>query len=300
MIPPHQGAIACAWSRLFGARDPIEHQLDAVAGEGEGLARVAHAAATAMLFLFSAGSLVALAGDQVQQLARGEIAIPTAIAVSVSTLLVLAMDVSMIYAASQLRLLAVRRQSEGTGLHKFVLISVAILEAATYGYMSFRYERPADGIAWALIIARALAAPLLSVYLSLARALPVTGRDILQLSERLAAEGMLRDIAHIASATSASLAEKLSIYAPVALNSPEDDARLARLFEAAEKRATVMGSNVPLVASEEHDTRPAHLEIMAVASRHPKPRAHWPARGLPLRMVFSGHARGICGRWPRR
>ncbi len=62
---PRQGAIARAWSRMFGSRDPIEHQLNTVAKEGEGLARIAHAAATSMLFLFSAGSLVALAGDQV-------------------------------------------------------------------------------------------------------------------------------------------------------------------------------------------------------------------------------------------
>ncbi len=188
-------------------------------------------------------------------MARGDITIPAAIAVSVSTLLVLAMDVSMIYAASQLRLLAVRRQSEGTGLHKFVLIGVAILEAATYGYMSYRYERPSDGIAWALIIARALAAPLLSVYLSLARALPVTGRDILQLAERLAAEGVLRDIAHIAADSAATLGDKLSIYAPVAVNAPEDDARLARLFDAAQKRAALPAPE-GLASVSEKPTRP--------------------------------------------
>jgi hypothetical protein len=41
-------------------------------------------------------------------------------------------------------------------------------EAGTYLYMSARYELP-TGIAWALVIARAVAAPLLSVYLSMAR-----------------------------------------------------------------------------------------------------------------------------------
>lgn len=235
--PPRQGAISRAWSRLFGARDPIERQLDAVAREGEGLARVAHACAVLMLILFSAGSLVALAGDSVAAIVAGHASIPAAISTGVSGLLVACMDTGMIYAASQLRLLASRRQRRGGWLHRIVLGCVSALESGTYVYMSARFEAPNNGAAWVLIVARAVAAPLLSVYLSLARALPVTGADILQLSERLAAEGVLRDIAHIASDTSASLADKLAIYAPVAVNAPEDDARLARLFEAAQKRA---------------------------------------------------------------
>jgi hypothetical protein len=268
------GMLARAWSRLFGSRDPIERQLNAVAKEGEGLARVAHGSAVAMLVLFSAGSLVALAGDSVAAIASGHVTIPAAIAAGVSALLVLAMDVSMVYAASQLRLLAVRRQSAGSGLHRVVLIAVAVLEAATYAYMSWRYEQPGDGVAWALIVARALAAPLLSVYLSLARALPVTGRDILQLAERLAAEGVLRDIAHIAADPAATLADKLAIYGPVAVNAPDDDARLVRLFEAAQLRAGVMGSNpslgMPLSASEEPTRPPTGPGSPMSASKRPR------------------------------
>jgi hypothetical protein len=282
-VTVQQGWLTRAWSRIFGSQDPIERQLDATAKEGEGLARVAHASAVAMLVLFSAGSLVALAGDSVAAIAAGHITIPAAIAAGVSALPVLAMDVSMVYAASQLRLLAVRRQAVGSGLHRFVLVTVACLEAATYAYMSWKYEHPADGIAWALIVARALAVPLLSVYLSLARALPVTGRDILQLAERLAAEGVLRDIAHIAADPAASLADKLSIYGPVAVNAPEDDARLARLFEAAKNRLAEGVPHVPLHGDSEHDRPPTGPGSPVTASKRRRADGARPERLLSWR-----------------
>jgi hypothetical protein len=127
-----RGALARAWVRLFGARDPIKRQLAAVAKEGATLARVAHGCAFFMLLLFSAGSLVALAGDSVQQLASGHVTIPALIAAGVSGLLVACMDCGMLYAASMLRLLASRRAAQGDGrLHRYVLGSVAVLEAAT-------------------------------------------------------------------------------------------------------------------------------------------------------------------------
>jgi hypothetical protein len=147
------------------------------------------------------------------------------------------MDTAMLYAASILRLLAVRRAAKEEGrLHRFVLFSVAILEAGTYGYMSWRYERPADAVAWALIGARALAAPLLSVYLSLARPLPVMARDMLALGERIAGEGVLRDLAHIAGDASASLAEKVGLYIAAAVIAPDDATRLQALLDVAQRR----------------------------------------------------------------
>ena len=88
----------------------------------------------------------------------------------VSTLLVLCMDVAMLYAASMLRLLGMRRaEPRSMQLHRGVMATVAVLEAGTYAYMAWRYETPVGVVAWALILSRALAAPLLSVYLAMAR-----------------------------------------------------------------------------------------------------------------------------------
>jgi hypothetical protein len=257
------GIVRRVWSRLFGEADAIERQLSSIAREGATLARVAHLCAFLMLALFSAGSLVALAGDSIQAIAAGHATFPSIIAASVSGLLVACMDTAMLYAASILRLLATRRAAKAEGrLHRFVLGSVAILEAATYGYMSWRYEAPHDAIAWALIIARALAAPLLSVYLSLARPLPVTARDMLALAERISGEGVLRDLARIAGDTSAPLADKVTLYSAAAVIAPTERTRLEALLDAAQRRAQ---------GAPSHDTALLAEAAPAPATTHTAP-----------------------------
>jgi hypothetical protein len=49
--------------RWFGERDAVADQFADIARQGSGMARLAHACASLMLVLFSAGSLVALGGD---------------------------------------------------------------------------------------------------------------------------------------------------------------------------------------------------------------------------------------------
>ena len=78
-------------------------------------------------------------------------------------------------------------------LHRELMATVAVLEAGTYAYMAWRYETPVSVVAWALILSRALAAPLLSVYLAMARPLPVTARDILAQVELASGLGLIRD-----------------------------------------------------------------------------------------------------------
>ena len=166
-----------------------------------------------MLVLFSAGSLVALGGDALLSVLdgaqQGHVDVPAAISLGVSTLLVLCMDVAMLYAASMLRLLGMRRaEPRSMRLHRGVMATVAVLEAGTYAYMAWRYETPVSVVAWALILSRALAAPLLSVYLAMARPLPVTARDILAQVELASGLGLIRDAVTIANDASASLASE--------------------------------------------------------------------------------------------
>src|SRR5262249_28517295 len=150
----------------------------------------------------SAGSLVALSGDALVRIAhygaRPE-TIPAAISVAVSTLLVLAMDTGMLYAASMLRILSSRKAERHEKRAHYAIMAIAcILEAATYCYMAAQYEPPRSWVGWALVGARALAAPLFSVYLSLAHALPVGRRDILYQVELASSKGVIRDAVAIA------------------------------------------------------------------------------------------------------
>jgi len=162
-----QSRIRVPFARRASA-DPVELEVRELERQGAGMARLAHLFATLMVVLFSLGSLVALSGDAfgaiVNAVEHGGLpGIPQAISVLVSTLMVVCCDIGLVYAAMTLRVLKTR----GTGrdeqlLHWFVLVTVAAIEAGTYLYMSARYEAP-TGVAWALVEARAVAAPLLSV-----------------------------------------------------------------------------------------------------------------------------------------
>jgi len=247
-----------AWRvRWFGEPDQVAEQLRDIARQGSSMARLAHACAFLLIVLFSAGSLVALGGDALSSIVSewraGGVDVPAAISVGVSTLMVLAMDVGMLYAASMLRLLATRRaDARERRVHAFVIVVVTVLEASTYGYMSWRYEAPATWAAWALILSRALAAPLLSVYLSMARPLPVTSRDILYQAELAAGQGVIRDVVEVASDQGAPLAEKMALYGASATMTEHDRERLDGMIAAVERRgvrALPTGPGTPIQGS---------------------------------------------------
>jgi hypothetical protein len=234
-----QGRLQRWRARWFGERDEVADQLADIARQGSGMARLAHVCASLMLVLFSAGSLVALGGDALLSVLdgaqQGHVDVPAAISLGVSTLLVLCMDVAMLYAALMLRLLGMRRAEPRTmRLHRGVMATVAILEAGTYAYMAWRYETPVSVVAWALILSRALAAPLLSVYLAMARPLPVTARDILAQVGLASGLGLIRDAVTIANDASASLSQKVALFGASAVMTPQDRERLDGLLAAVE------------------------------------------------------------------
>jgi hypothetical protein len=243
-LPPssvRQGKLQRWRTRWFGERDEVADQLADIARQGSGMARLAHVCASLMLVLFSAGSLVALGGDALLSVLdgaqQGHVDLPAAISLGVSALLVLCMDVAMLYAAAMLRLLGMRRaEPRSMGLHRGVMATVAVLEAGTYAYMAWRYETPVSVVAWALILSRALAAPLLSVYLAMARPLPVTARDILAQVELASGLGLIRDAVTIANDASASLSQKVALFGASAVMTSQDRQRLAGLLSAVEQR----------------------------------------------------------------
>lgn len=237
-----------AWRRSRDT-DPVAAQLRDLERQGTLGAHIAHVLAYLLILLFSLGSLVALGGDALQHAIAGwqrhTLDVPALIALAVTTLLVPAMDAAMLYAASMLRLLTSRRaDTDEMRLHKWVIIGVSFVEAATYGYMSWKYEQPADAVAWGLIAARALASPLLSIYLSMARPLPVTPRDILYRVEFATGLGLIRDAVRIANDDTAEMARKWSLYGASAVMTPADRSRLGEMIAVMES----IPSQPPLVA----------------------------------------------------
>jgi hypothetical protein len=228
-----------------------------------------------MLVLFSAGSLVALGGDALLSVLygaqQGHVDLPAAISLGVSTLLVLCMDVAMLYAASMLRLLGMRRaEPRSMRLHRGVMATVAILEAGTYAYM-----------AWALILSRALAAPLLSVYLAMARPLPVTARDILAQVELASGLGLIRDAVTIANDAGASLSQKVALFGASAVMTPQDRQRLDGLLVAVERGQREISHGTPSLDAPEDPQRespPEELAAKATQNGYAHPLALGPGR----------------------
>lgn len=233
--------------------DPVERAMRELERQGAGMARLAHLFATLMVVLFSLGSLVALSGDAfgaiVTAVEHGGLpGIPQAISVLVSTLMVVCCDIGLVYAAMTLRVLKTRGTSRDEQLlHWFVLVTVATIEAGTYLYMSARYEAP-TGVAWALVVARAVAAPLLSVYLSMARPHPVTPRDILHQAELAQGIQLVRDVLRVAQDPEASLADKMRLYGASAHMAEQDRARLEGMIAVVQDRLAPVAP-IPTVPS---------------------------------------------------
>ena len=113
--------------------------------------------------------------------------------------------------------------------------------------MAWRYETPVSVVAWALILSRALTAPLLSVYLAMARPLPVTARDILAQVELASGLGLIRDAVTVANDATASLSQKVALFGASAVMTEQDRHRLDGLLaavEAQQRRAEFFGTPV--------------------------------------------------------
>lgn len=238
--------------------DPVDEQLRDIAHQGSYMAVLAHGCAFLLIVLFSLGSLVALSGDALAHIASvGVVAatVPAIISVLVSTLLVVCMDTGMVYAAAMLRIQMARRaESAEMRLHVAVLVAASVLEAGTYCYMAAQYDRPATVAAWILVIARALAAPLFSVYLSMARPLPVGPRDILYQVELATGRGVIRDAVVVANDGSAPLSRKMALYGASAVMVDGDRARLENMI-------SVLQQDAPAIEPErepEPDPVPPH------------------------------------------
>jgi hypothetical protein len=242
--------------------DPVERTMRDLAHQGTLMARLAHLFATVMVVLFSLGSLVALSGDALTASlatlhAGGLPRLPDIISIGVSTALVLCCDVGMVYAATVIRVAFTRGVREGMWLHYGVMVGVAVVEAGTYLYMSWRYEAPATWAAWALIVARAASAPLLAIYLSMARALPITSRDILHQAELAQGIQLVRDVVRVAQDPTASLADKMQLYEASAEMQPKDRQRLAQMIAVVQRRLGEHGGRLPVPAVSRAGSAPA-------------------------------------------
>lgn len=213
----------------------IDRKLRAIERQGSGQAIFAHGLAYLLVVAFSAGSLVALAGDAIRtfitQAQHGVLDVPSLISFIVSFTLVFAMDTAMVIASVTVRMLRQRHQ-DGEGIHIAMIVGVCLVESATYLYMSYVYDHPVGWVAWTILTARAVAAPIMAVYLSLARTLPISARDINTQVESVTGRGVLVEMTRIADDPSATTERKVALYRASAIMDDVDKSRLDAILDA--------------------------------------------------------------------
>jgi hypothetical protein len=233
---------------MFGrkrhAEDGVALALKQLEQQNAGLVRLAHFFAGLLVIATSVASLIALAGDTVQAVVNEiqhhpeQLRVPILASICITFFLVLAMDTGMLLAAGQVRVkLARHARLNSMAFDLVILIGVALLEAGTYCYMLWQYEPPANQLAGTLIIARALAVPLLSMYLVMARPVTVMPGDILHLASLASGTGFLHDVADIASnkmLPTKATQRKMRMFAAASQLTQDQRASLVNLIRAAQ------------------------------------------------------------------
>lgn len=259
------------WVALVGEADPVKAQLKEMSKQGAGMARAGNMFAYLLVILFSLVSLATLAGDDfrtfVASVQAGHVNILAGVFTSIIPAMVLAMDFGMLYAASVIRRLKSRHSGMDEKLmHYSVIWGVVFLEASTYIYGAYLYDHPNSIPSWGLIVVRAIGAPLFSVYLSMAKPLPIAPRDVLHQAELILGVAILRKVTAVANNTSAELPELMAMYRTVSIASPEDHARLSSLIDVASKSDILALPEVKVIPPKVPPTNGGqHVDISPIA-----------------------------------
>jgi hypothetical protein len=233
---------------MFGHKgrmeDGVSLALKQLEQQNAGLVRLAHFFAGLLVIATSVASLMALAGDTVQAVTNeiqrhpDQLKVPILASICITFFLVLAMDTGMLLAAGQVRVkLARHAEAKSMSFDLVILLSVALLEAGTYCYMLWQYETPHNLLSAILIIARAFAVPLLSMYLVMARPVTVMPGDILHLASLASGTGFLHDVADIASnkmLPTKATRRKMRMFAAASQLTAEQRTSLVNLIRAAQ------------------------------------------------------------------
>ena len=156
--------------------------------------------AVLLLIFFSAAALDTLAGAPIRRLATAlqlhqPIDVTDAITASSTLGLVIGMDLAMVIATMLIRGMVARGKTFYDWWWLFGLAAfVAVIEALTFGMMIAESEHPTTGVAWLILVLRALAVPVCAVFLSLVTNLPVTPDDISKKIQIESGNGVLADV----------------------------------------------------------------------------------------------------------
>lgn len=231
------------WNKqeTISPQEQVTQAIDSLERSNAMIVRIAHVFAFLLIIATSVASLISLAATLVIVVLAGHGTVPADASIAITLLLVLAMDVGMVLASTYIRI-GLQRGETAKQLwgHFVILLVVSLLEAGTYTYMLVIYEKPDTWQAWALIIARGFAVPVLCLYLSMARRITVNTQDIAVMIEIFSGVGLLKDLAQSANDPTAPLDRKIMIYRASATLSDAQRAKLDAMHIAVKSDAPVL------------------------------------------------------------
>ena len=227
---------------LLGERNPSEQQLRDLDRYGARTLFFAHLCAAVVTVLFSLDSLIALGSDPLNRVelswsTRHALDVTDAITCMLILAFVLSMDVARLLAGGEWRRLYARHAARSaTRMHSGIVIGVAATQALMFLYTCWKIDHLPDGMAWALAFLVACQAPVLSIYLSLRRRLPVSSEDIRYQAELASSRTVVHDVVTVSNDASASLDEKMALYTASANMTPRERERLEQITAVARRR----------------------------------------------------------------
>lgn len=282
------------WKRKqITPQERIERNLAKLEKQGAGMVRGAHIFATLLVIATSLATLISLATTSINIVQadwqrKRQVNVPLTVNLAITGLIVLACDTAMLYAANRVRVLSQRRAGFWPiAMHTTIMLLVGALEATTYMYMLFKYEAPpaSDHMAGFLIVVRAVAVPIVSIYLSMAERFSITPSDIALQNELALGMGVLTDMVHLAHNPLAEMPQglprKLAMYEAAAELSEGQRHKLIRMYRAArgvvvfdaDESNIIDADPMPAPAQRVTEALPAPDESLRMPQFAPAPNA---------------------------
>lgn len=219
--------------RPIAPAEKIKRRLAAIERENERSVRTDHMFGALLVVTIATAAMIGMAADSIKALLHG--ALQAADIVTMATVFagVLGMNRALLASARNMRRADGRGEQIAPRDHA-ILWSVIAVESLSFGYMLWVFEHPANAFQIALLIGRAVAIPIATVYLEQQRRMPLDPVDIGIETEIGQGLGVMEDLVEQSYDRAVPTALKIHNYRANADLSPAMDARLERMTAAAE------------------------------------------------------------------
>lgn len=279
------------WFRNRAPYDPIKEQLKDIENSGHVEASIAHFISYVLVIFFSFGGLIAVASESINEFItsynHGTFNIIASVTFAVSLSMIIGLDYALLWAARAIQTARERGQQwTDYVIHLVVLTVVPIIDAATFFYMSWLYDKPTNSILMAILIGRAVVVPPMIVYLRMAKTPTRSPGDIIYQIQRAKGEHILRAATARAQDPHITLTRSAAEWRAIEKPPKRHDERIAAWLEEVDKTDAERNATQYAIAAQPTKQLPPALQAAPVTSieipavhaprgRHPSEPISW-------------------------